>query len=170
MRDEAADAVQAHSAGPAAWQARAATLPVAAREALAKTDFDAPHAYVTLAATPRDVPAVRAELRRWAQAIGIGAEQAQDVILAVDEAVANAVEHAYARLEGPPGSIAVFAGRELSGSSVHVVVSDTGEWQPPPSEPGFRGRGVSMMTTLADQFDLHHDKAGTTVLLCWNLH
>jgi hypothetical protein len=43
--------------------------------------------------TPRRV---RGELRQWLAALGWPEEQAQDAVLAVDEAVSNAVEHAYA--------------------------------------------------------------------------
>jgi serine/threonine-protein kinase RsbW len=165
MRDEAEDAVRPSDA----WRTWAQGLPLTAREALSGIDFAAPHVHITPPAVPAEMPGVRAGLRRWAQSVEMGADQAEDMVLAADEAVANAIEHAYVTADGRPGGIVVFAGRLSSGTAVHVVVSDKGRWRPPSADSGFRGRGVSMMKMLTDHFDLHHDESGTTVWLCWNL-
>lgn len=76
------------------------------------------------------------------------------------------VEHAY---RGAPGTLTLFAVRTRTANTVHVIVADQGLWRPPPIDPGFRGRGLPMMNTLADVFRLAHTAIGTTVVLGWSL-
>ncbi|MET0135986.1 MAG: ATP-binding protein [Kibdelosporangium sp.] len=168
MRDDTEGSGPPATGARLPWTGWALTLPGVAGAAMSNVDFSGPHAYISMPAAAQELPGARAELRRWAREVQFAVDQMDDVVLAVDEAVANAVEHAYPRQGGRLGVVTVFAGRALGGAEAYVVVSDTGHWRPPADDPGFRGRGVSMMKALADRFDLHHDESGTTVLLAWN--
>jgi anti-sigma regulatory factor (Ser/Thr protein kinase) len=145
----------------------AGTLPRRAAGVVAKADLAQPHLYVTMDPSPAQLGVIRAQITEWASAVGLSLDQSDDVVLAVDEAVANAIEHAFE--SGETGTITVFAAGDLRHDAAHVVVADTGTWQPPPADPGTRGRGLYLMNVLSDQFDLHHDRRGTTVVLRWPL-
>jgi anti-sigma regulatory factor (Ser/Thr protein kinase) len=136
---------------------------------VSNVDLTAPYVYIAMPALAQELSAVRARLRRWSQAVQLAAEQAEDLVLAVDEALANTIEHAYSRHDSRPGAVTVFAGRLQPDPKVYVVVSDAGHWRLPTVPTGVRGRGVSMMKALADHFDLHHNENGTTVLLGWTM-
>ena len=45
-------------------------------------------------AEPRQLAPIRAEVRRWLASLGVGEDTETDMVLAVNEAVTNAVEHA----------------------------------------------------------------------------
>ncbi|SMD27065.1 Histidine kinase-like ATPase domain-containing protein [Kibdelosporangium aridum] len=75
-----------------AW---AATLPSFAAEVVSRADITRPHIYTQFAAVPDQVQVARAKVTDWIQRIGLSTAQGQDVVLAADEAVSNAVDHAY---------------------------------------------------------------------------
>jgi serine/threonine-protein kinase RsbW len=168
MRDELGGAARDVDTPRLPWAAWVRTLPGAARDRVSHVDLSAPYVYLDLPALAQELPGARAQLRRWSQAVHLTAELVEDVVLAVDEALANAVEHAYEPPAGRPSTVTVFAGRLTPDPQVYVVVSDAGHWRLPPVHAGVRGRGVAMMKALADHFDLHHNENGTTVLLGWN--
>ncbi|MGY1633508.1 SpoIIE family protein phosphatase [Geodermatophilus sp. SYSU D01186] len=114
-----------------------------------------------LPAEPVRLPVVRRAVRRWAAEAGLQPDAIEDLLLALGEATGNAVEHAY-RDAGDPGRMGV----ELHlghGGDVVVSVTDTGTWRPPPSDPGFRGRGLQIISALARDVDLSPGPAGTTL-------
>jgi anti-sigma regulatory factor (Ser/Thr protein kinase) len=43
------------------------------------------------------------------------------------------------------------------------------EPKPTPSDPGFRGRGLTLMRGLAHEVDIRTGQDGTTVLMVWSL-
>lgn len=99
--------------------------------------------------------------------VAVSAQRRGDIILAVYEAVANAVEHAY-RTHAAPGTVAVHARSRTSTGMFEVTVTDTGHWTPrtPPPE---RGRGLALMDALSDSCTVCTGPAGTTVILDWQL-
>jgi anti-sigma regulatory factor (Ser/Thr protein kinase) len=107
---------------------------------------------------------VREGLRRWADDVGLTEDQAETVVLCADEALSNAVEHAYAHSSGTLDIVAV---RTESPAEVSVTVTDRGEWREPPGDPGDRGRGLLIIRRLADSFDLDVGPHGTTVRMTW---
>jgi serine/threonine-protein kinase RsbW len=145
----------------------AAALPRLAADAIWDADLTQPHVHFKVPAAPEVLPVLRSCLRVWTSDIGLAAGRSRDVVLAVDEAITNAVEHAY--VDGRPGAVVVFAACDRDVHTARVVVSDDGTWQQPARDPGFRGRGLLLMRRLADAFDLHHDGRGTTVVLGWQL-
>jgi anti-sigma regulatory factor (Ser/Thr protein kinase)/PAS domain-containing protein len=103
----------------------------------------------------------RRRFRSWlAQAPDAGPD-VEDVLLAVGEALANAIEHGSVE---PTQIIRLEA--TISDGVLVVSVSDTGRWQPG-LEGYFRGRGRGhlLMDALADSVDVDGDQHGTIVTL-----
>jgi anti-sigma regulatory factor (Ser/Thr protein kinase) len=115
-----------------------------------------------LDARPRSLVVLRRALRRWLAANDLQALSAYDVLLAVNESVANAIEHAYG-LGG--GRIQVRAERD--DDALRFSVRDTGNWRPPRGD--HRGRGLAMMRRLMTDVDVVTDDDGTQVTLVHQL-
>jgi anti-anti-sigma factor len=113
-----------------------------------------------LPAQPAQLAVMRRAVRRWASGAALSDEQSDDLLLALGEAAANAVEHAYR--DGATGDWSYEVARAGDGS-LAVVVQDWGSWRPPPADPGFRGRGVEFVRHLADEVDIDRGATGTTV-------
>ena len=108
----------------------------------------------------REARDLRHAFRSWVVQIGFDAEVESGLVLAVGEAVANAVEHAYASAE--PGFVVVEAG---TGDGVlRVEVHDHGTWRPPVDDET-RGRGFVLMRGLTAELDVRSGEQGTTVVL-----
>lgn len=86
--------------------------------------------------------------------------------LAVSEAVSNAVEHAYpATHTNPAVDATVELTLKIEQDLVSIVIADRGSWRDPPRQPGFRGRGLTIMRAIVDFLEIHHDGTGTKVIL-----
>ena len=117
-------------------------------------------------------PALRGQLRwvrlrisEWATAAGMAPDGVDDLALATYEALANVADHAY-----PDGSGDAWVEAERSGpGELMVVVSDTGRWRPPPADPGLRGRGMFLITALAERVAVHRERTGTRIVMHWRL-
>jgi serine/threonine-protein kinase RsbW len=107
---------------------------------------------------------VREGLRRWMLELGLTSDQADVIILCVDEAASNAVEHAYA--DGT-GTIDIQAAKTVSPRTVRVTVSDRGTWRKPSKGLIDRGRGLALIRGLAGQVDMDTGPTGTTVTMTW---
>lgn len=142
-----------------AW---AATLPPPVAKIVRDADLARPHLYLPMPAKPARLRPLRERVSDWAAAIGH--DRREDIVLAVDEAAANSIEHAY---RDSAGLLTVFAGSVPADGKAYIVVSDRGDWRVPPPDPGYRGRGLAIMHDVAPVFDLHHDQRGTTVVLGW---
>ncbi|MGZ4529877.1 MAG: ATP-binding protein [Mycobacterium sp.] len=132
--------------------------------------MDATPARLTCAGTADAVTAaeLRHALRRWLQeATGAPAEVRDDIILGVNEALANCVEHAY-RAHRTVGTMKLQASHDRAARSISVCVSDRGSWHRPspqrPSDPR-RSRGIMLMHALADHCTINARPNGTTVCL-----
>jgi PAS domain S-box-containing protein len=112
-----------------------------------------------LPADPVRLRALRRAVHAWGADTGLRAELVDDLLLAVGEAAANAVEHAYP--PGRPGRVAIRLAVEAG--TVAATVRDEGTWRPPPPDPGFRGRGLQMIRGLGDDVSVDPGPVGTTV-------
>lgn len=119
-----------------------------------------------LAVDLRTPALARRLLREWLASQRWPPDEADDLVLAVSEAVTNAVEHAY-----PPGNrgIVRLEAAEIAGpdGASHVVasVADDGRWRPPPDDPGNRGRGLAMMRAASHAVELNCTSTGTRVTM-----
>lgn len=113
-------------------------------------------------ADAHEVAPVRHRLREWLQDSGFTEDEADDLVLAVSEAVNNSVEHAY---PGPArGTVEVRADIGHDGA-VHVDVTDHGHWRVPPPALTMRGRGLLLMRESVDEVEINRSANGTTVRL-----
>ena len=99
-------------------------------------------------------------LRRREIARDVGAEE-MDVKLAVSEAVANAVVHAFR--QRAPGTIRLRADR-TDVALVISVADDGGGMRPNLDSPGL-GFGISLITKVAKDVTFDSSDRGTTVLM-----
>jgi PAS domain S-box-containing protein len=109
-----------------------------------------------LPAVPESARLVRAALQRFAEAYALDDDQRFTLEVAVGEAVANTIEHAYGI---GAGRFAV-AARE-NGSDLEIEVQDQGQWRAPREEG--RGRGMPIMEALAHSVRVDNSATGTTV-------
>jgi anti-sigma regulatory factor (Ser/Thr protein kinase) len=99
---------------------------------------------------------MRRALRDWLGAVGANEDEAYDILVAVGEAAANAIEHAY----GPaPAHFEIDA--DLDGETVAITVRDEGIWRAPRGL--HRGRGLGLIQELMDDFDVARAESGTEV-------
>ena len=113
-----------------------------------------------------EVPAAAerlAEIRRrlavWLKPIGVSNTGIADIVLVVNEACTNCIEHAYRGIAA--GSIRVEANQ--ADGQIVVDIADHGAWQTPPSQPSTRGRGLPIMRAVSDGVDVKSSPEGTTV-------
>lgn len=92
-----------------------------------------------------------------------------DVVLAVNEALANAAEFAYCAVERP-GAMHLLADYDSCSSILTVTVTDEGAWRLGDGKKKqiSRGRGIPLMEALADRTTIDSSSTGTTVSLEWN--
>ena len=110
-------------------------------------------------ARPEELRIARDAARNWLEQHGVLGRRAHDVVLALGEACANAVEHAY---RGGTGEVEV----EISGTAADLLLSvrDRGRWRVPAAD-GDRGRGTSIMQALASELRVDTTEGGTTVTI-----
>jgi GAF domain-containing protein/anti-sigma regulatory factor (Ser/Thr protein kinase) len=110
-----------------------------------------------LPAEPPVLASLRRTLRQWLEIHGATEMETYDVLVAVTEAAANAVEHAY----GPVDAAFDVEAEMTGGGEVSVVVCDQGRWRPPRGHN--RGRGTLLMQELMDHFEVATSDEGTVV-------
>jgi serine phosphatase RsbU (regulator of sigma subunit)/anti-sigma regulatory factor (Ser/Thr protein kinase) len=110
-----------------------------------------------LPAEPESVPMARHRFERWLVESSEGHDDVFALKLALSEACANAVEHAY----GPESGRTFRVRAERSPGGVVVQVSDDGHWRAPRGSQ--RGLGLSMSERLMDAVDIERTSRGTTV-------
>ena len=91
-------------------------------------------------------------------------DRREEVVLAVNEAATNSVQHAYAPDEAGVVELSFWT----ESDALCVEICDRGQWrEPPPSPaiPGDGGLGFVLMRQFIDCVLIHHDAHGTKVLL-----
>ncbi|ADP81139.1 SpoIIE family protein phosphatase [Pseudofrankia inefficax] len=117
---------------------------------------------VDFVAVASELATVRHAMRAWLARCDLGAQQINDVLIAVGEACNNAVEHGHR--EHPAGLIRLRAA--ALADRLWVSVIDSGRWKPRDLEAtarGNRGRGIALMRGLMHHVTIDPTDAGTTV-------
>jgi GAF domain-containing protein/anti-sigma regulatory factor (Ser/Thr protein kinase) len=111
---------------------------------------------LTLPAEPGSLAVMRRAFNDWLPGLGLDEAVAYDVLVAVGEGAANAVEHAYG-----PGEAQFLVEARVEGPDLVVAIRDQGRWRP--ARGSHRGRGLTMMRDLMDDVEVQSDGGGTTV-------
>jgi integral membrane sensor domain MASE1/anti-sigma regulatory factor (Ser/Thr protein kinase) len=106
----------------------------------------------------------RAALLAWLVAQEASSDDRQGVVLAVDEAVSNCIEHGYRGRGGPVRVLCSVA----DGRDLLCVVRDQGRWLEPVHREG-RGWGRGIMASVMDEVELDTSETGTEVRLARRL-
>jgi anti-sigma regulatory factor (Ser/Thr protein kinase) len=93
-----------------------------------------------------------------------GAHDVYDVVLAVDEAVSNAIEHA-----GLAKTSEITVNVKLAGELLQVHVADHGRWKEQALDEA-RGRGLSIMMAVMDDVSIEHRDGETCLVMSRRLH
>ncbi len=108
---------------------------------------------------------VRHRLATWLRAADVPDALVADIVLVVNEACTNCVEHAYRghRI----GTMLLEA--SVADGQVRTRVTDAGSWKTPAADPGNSGRGLVLMRALSDAMELHNTPTGTAVDITFRL-
>jgi anti-sigma regulatory factor (Ser/Thr protein kinase) len=110
---------------------------------------------------------IRRRLNAWLSALSWPVDAAQDVILAVSEAVSNAAEHAYPPSRPGTIEVSVASAADLADGCqvLTVTVSDHGTWRPVPEHREYRRRGIPLMRAMSALLHVATDATGTRVTM-----
>lgn len=113
---------------------------------------------------------IREEFAQWLERFfDLDPIRASDLLLATNEALANAAEFAY-HLAEHPGTIDVRAWFDATDSRLTVTITDQGTWREktPATTKLSRGRGIPLMEALTDRATIQKSSTGTQVRLEWS--
>jgi anti-sigma regulatory factor (Ser/Thr protein kinase) len=128
-----------------------------------KTDHPSSSFNATIHAAPRELAPLRRAMRKWMHRLLVDPDALQDVLLATGEAVANAIEHAYA-----PGVGTVEVNGHVGDGELEVTIVDHGHWREQRGE--HQGRGLSLMSAMMDRVRSETTAEGTTVTMSKTLN
>lgn len=117
-----------------------------------------------LSAHVGDLAQARHQLAHWLGLHAVTGERQDAIVLAVNEAASNSIEHAY--FGQPAGGVVIEA--ERIGRRVIARVRDHGTWRPPHHDPD-RGRGQGIMRAVSDDFRCVTTPDGTTITLSFKV-
>ncbi|MGI8652365.1 MAG: ATP-binding SpoIIE family protein phosphatase [Geodermatophilaceae bacterium] len=127
-----------------------------------------PELDMTVKALPSSLETVREAVGDWLSGLRSSIEDGAGMALAVGEAMANAVQHAFVGARA--GSVTVTAKLSVDGV-LACSVRDDGHWLPrASSRPGQAGRGLRLMARGCDRMVISRDPGGTVVELSRRLH
>ncbi|HLY21721.1 MAG TPA: SpoIIE family protein phosphatase [bacterium] len=111
---------------------------------------------IRLPAVPASLAQMRQTLRRWLKSADVAPEEAYDVMTAINEACANAIEHAYGPTDG------LFECEvALAHGMLTATVRDIGRWRTARGQ--YRGHGLKLMEALMGEVQVVQGSTGTAV-------
>jgi serine/threonine-protein kinase RsbW len=103
--------------------------------------------------------ACRDHVRAWLRRLGYPTDTNDDLVVAVNEAVTNAMVHAYPPDEpGATFELSLWCEQDMAC----IAVRDHGRWRSSASTR-FGGHGITLMRGLVHTVDIKGDEAGTSV-------
>jgi serine phosphatase RsbU (regulator of sigma subunit)/anti-sigma regulatory factor (Ser/Thr protein kinase) len=115
---------------------------------------------VEVPAEPPQLATARHLIRRWVEANQGADDDCAAFAIAVSEACANSIEHAY----GPEDSTIELRAALVDGIA-SVTIRDHGSWRDPRDSGRDRGRGIPIMEEFMDDVSIERAEHGTTVEL-----
>ncbi|RKR90793.1 histidine kinase-like protein [Micromonospora pisi] len=110
-----------------------------------------------LPADPTRLAALRKRLVDFLTVHGVGEPDLFDLVVAVSEAAANAIEHPVS-----PAERSITVEVTVADGTVVATVRDSGQWRESDDDPGFRGRGLALIRALGE-LSVQRTSAGTEV-------
>ncbi len=110
---------------------------------------------------PGNAPALeafRSIARRWLAGASEDETEVDEITMAVNEGVQNAIEHGHRRRSTPVGVVL-----ERAGDDLEITITDEGHWTEGSSTD--RGRGLALMRALMDDVAVDTAGEGTVVVL-----
>ncbi|AMO59115.1 anti-sigma regulatory factor [Mycolicibacterium phlei] len=120
---------------------------------------------IEVPATADRLAEIRHLLVAWLEPIGVPEATVADIVLAVNEAATNCVEHAYRDIDH--GTVVVEA--TIDQQRLVISVADHGSWQAPSDGPTTRGRGLLIMRAVGAGVDVSRSATGTTVRITFDI-
>lgn len=128
-----------------------------------------PHLRLELPAVTGNVPVIRHAVVAFAAAQGAGDELQGSIALAITEAVANAVVHAY-RDRAEPATVTVEADADPLDHDLQVVVFDEGVGASVRYDSDGLGMGLGIIEDVSDEFAVRdRHPAGCEVFMRFHL-
>jgi serine phosphatase RsbU (regulator of sigma subunit)/anti-sigma regulatory factor (Ser/Thr protein kinase) len=113
---------------------------------------------VKVPAEPAQLATARHLIRRWVEANKGTDDDCAAFAIAVSEACANSIEHAY----GPADATIALSAALIHGEAT-VAIRDQGQWREPRGRN--RGRGIPIMREFMDDVSIERSERGTSVQL-----
>jgi PAS domain S-box-containing protein len=120
---------------------------------------------IEIGATAEQLAPIRRQLTTWLRNADVPDEQAGDIVLVVNEACTNCVEHAYRGHS--VGTMRVEA--DSVDGEIRALISDRGSWKPPAADPGHGGRGLLLIREIGDWVEVDSTPTGTTIKVNFRL-
>lgn len=135
---------------------------------------------------PVALSGLRHTVRGWLSSTELGEQTVDDIVLAVSEAVSNAIDHSRAdshavgnspsggdlvdptKADAPPTAASPIEVELFCGAwTVTVTVVDHGRWRAPDrsDRSANRGRGMRIIQILMDSYEVHRSESGTIVTM-----
>jgi anti-sigma regulatory factor (Ser/Thr protein kinase) len=112
-----------------------------------------------------ELASTRHRLADWLRAADVPRDLIDDVVLVVNEACTNCVEHAY---RGHGAGTTLLEVETVDGE-IRARVIDHGSWKLPAINPGNSGRGLILMRAMSDTMEIDSTPTGTTVDVTFRL-
>jgi PAS domain S-box-containing protein len=110
-------------------------------------------------ATAGQLATIRHQLSSWLKAAAVPDALVADIVLVVNEACTNSVEHAYRGHSVGTMRLEV----ESVDGEVHARITDSGSWKTPGEVPSHGGRGMVLVKAVSDSVEFDCGPTGTTV-------
>jgi serine/threonine-protein kinase RsbW len=120
-----------------------------------------PRLSLTAPATAQNATVLRRAFHRWIKTL-VRDDDADDLTVAVYEALANAAEHAFTG-QYTPGSLWLHA--TVGDNQITITITDNGTWRAGDTMPDYRGRGLPLIHQLTTAAHIELGPQGTTVRL-----
>ena len=113
---------------------------------------------VEVPARAGELAVIRRQVSGWMTLVGVPADLAAYILLVVNEACSNSIEHAY--LGQSEGTVRVTAERD--SDAICFTIEDFGRWRGGAADADVaRGRGLPLMRALSARVDLRTSTGGT---------
>ncbi|MGB9222477.1 SpoIIE family protein phosphatase [Mycobacterium sp.] len=120
---------------------------------------------IEIDSTAEQLGPLRRQLTNWLRNAGVPDPLLGDIVLVINEACTNSIEHAYRGHSVGTMRVEV----ESVDGEVRALISDDGSWKPPAADPGHGGRGLLLIRELGDWVEVDSSPTGTAIKVNFGL-